>query len=260
VPEGDTIFRTAEVLRRALVRRPLVAFEAPRLRFDAFAPGTELTNVEARGKHLLIGFDDGRVLHTHMQMRGSWHVYERSQRWRRPAAQLRVSIDVPRATAVCFAAPVVEILGVRDLARHPRLSALGPDLCSPGADLDEVLRRLALAPSSTPVALALLDQRIACGVGNVYKSEVLFARRISPFAPLASLGAQERRELYETAGRLLRANLGGGPRVTAPGGLAVYRRTGRPCPRCRSPIASRRQGEAARMTYWCPTCQPANAA
>jgi endonuclease-8 len=255
VPEGDTIFRAATVLRRALAGERLVAFEAPRLRPTPFPDKTNVTTVEARGKHLLIGFDDGRVLHTHMQMSGSWHVYGRDQRWRRPEHQVRVRIDVPRATAVCFNAPVVELLSERDLERHPRLRALGPDLCSSDADLDEVVRRLASAPPSTEIGVALLDQRIACGIGNVYKSEVLFARRVDPFAPVASIDAEERRALYSTAGRMLRANLDGGPRVTAPGGVAVYRRAGRPCPRCRTAIASRRQGEAARSTYWCPTCQ-----
>jgi endonuclease-8 len=259
VPEGDTIFRSATVLRRALAGRPLIGFDAPRVRPEPFHEGTTVTTVEARGKHLLIGFDDGRVLHTHMQMSGSWHVYGPSARWRRPQAQMRVRIDVPDATAVCFNAPVVELLRERDLARHPRLAALGPDLCSPQVDLDEVIRRLARTPGSTEVGIALLDQRIACGIGNVYKSEVLFAGRVDPFAPLSSLGEGERRSLYDTAGRMLRANLDGGRRTTAPGGLAVYGKARRPCPRCGTPIASRRQGEAARATYWCPSCQPSAA-
>jgi endonuclease VIII len=255
VPEGDTIFRSATVLRRALAGRRVLGFEAPRVRPQPFREGTTVTTVEARGKHLLIGFDDGRVLHTHMQMSGSWHVYEPSMRWRRPHAQMRVRIDVPEATAVCFNAPVVELLRERDLARHPRLAALGPDLCSPEADLDEAMRRLAAMPGSTETGVLLLDQRIACGIGNVYKSEVLFARRVDPFAPLSSLEPADRRALYDTAGRMLRANLDGGRRMTAPGGLAVYGKAGRPCPRCGTAIASRRQGESARTTYWCPSCQ-----
>ncbi len=103
--------------------------------------------------------------------------------------------------------------------------------------------------------MALLDQRVASGIGNVIKSETLFARRVDPFTTLGDLDADTRRGLYAAASELLRRNLSGGPRVTSPGGLAVYGRTGRPCPRCRAPIASRRQGETARMTYWCPSCQ-----
>jgi endonuclease-8 len=255
VPEGDTIFRAAAVLRRALAGEPLVAFDAPRLRVDAFPEGTTVTGVEARGKHLLIGFDDGRVLHTHMRMSGSWHVYAPEQRWRRSAGQMRVAVSVPRAVAVCFNAPVVELLRERDLDHDPGLASLGPDLCSLHADLDEVMSRLEQVPPLTQIGVVLLDQRVASGIGNVYKSEVLFARRVDPFAPLSSLGVPERRAVYATAGVLLRSNLDGGRRVTAPGGLAVYGKRGRPCPRCGTAIASRRQGEAARTTYWCPSCQ-----
>jgi endonuclease-8 len=215
-------------------------------------------SVEARGKHLLVRFDDGRVLHTHLQMSGSWHVSPSPGRWRGPAHQVRALIEVPGAVAVCFRAPVVELLWERDLARHPRLAALGPDLCAPHVDLDDVLARAARLPAETEVGVALLDQRVASGIGNVYKSETLFARRVDPFAPLAALVPDARRALWATASELLRRNLDGGPRVTAPGGLAVYGKAGRPCPRCGSPIRSRRQGESARTTYWCPGCQPSS--
>ena len=255
MPEGDTIFRSATVLRRALAGRPVVAFDVPRLRPESFAEGTIVVSVEARGKHLLVGFSDGRVLHTHLQMSGSWHVYAPNQRWQRPSHQARAILGVPEALAVCFNAPVVELLRQHDLPRHPRLAALGPDLCSPDADLAEVVRRLERLPGDTPVGVALLDQRVACGIGNVYKSEVLFARSVDPFAPVGSLEAEVRSEIYAAAGRMLRANLDGGPRVTAPSGLAIYGKTGRPCPRCGTPIGSRRQGETARTTYWCPSCQ-----
>lgn len=260
MPEGDTIFRTAATLRAALAGKRLVRFETPRRRFEPFDPEVVVRSVEARGKHLLIFFGDGRVLHTHMQMSGSWHVYPNGARWRRPDHQARAIVGVSDAVAVCFEAPVVELLRERDLARHPRLTALGPDLCSPEVDLDEVLTRLDRMSPDTEIGVALLDQRVASGIGNVYKSETLFACRVDPFARLAGLGVTTRRELYATASRLLRANLGGQPRTTVPDGLAVYRKTGRPCPRCGSPIRSRRQGEAARTTFWCPSCQVAPAA
>jgi endonuclease-8 len=245
------------MLRATLGGHHLVRLEAPRIRFAAPPPDTHVRAVEARGKHLLISFDDARVLHTHMQMSGSWHVYPPGARWRRPAHQLRALVEVPGAVAVCFSAPVVELLRERDLARYPRLAALGPDLCSPEADLNDVLARLERSSPATEVGVALLDQRVASGIGNVYKNETLFARRVDPFARLADLDEDTRRGLYATASELLRRNLAGGPRVTAPGGLAVYRKAGRPCPRCGSPIRSRRQGEAARITYWCAACQPA---
>ncbi len=255
MPEGDTIFRTAVVLRGVLAGKPVRRFEAPRLRFEALPPGAAVRAVEARGKHLLISFDDGRVLHTHMQMSGSWHVYPAGGRWRRPAHQVRALIEVPGTIAVCFNAPVVELLREPELVRHPMLSALGPDLCSPDVDLDDVLGRLARLPADAEIGVALLNQRVASGIGNVYKSEALFDQRVDPFTPLGELDADTLRSLYATASHLLRRNLGGGPRTTSPGGLGVYGKAGRPCPRCGSTIASRRQGEAARTTYWCPTCQ-----
>lgn len=243
------------MLRRALAGKVVRRFEAPRLRFEPFARGTAVASVEARGKHLLIAFGDGRVLHTHMQMSGSWFVTRPAERPPRPAHQVRALLEVPDAVATCVRAPVVELLREHDLARHPRLAALGPDLCSPDADLDEVLARLDRMPPETSVGEALLDQRVACGIGNVYKSEVLHALRLEPFAPLVELDAPTRRTLYAKASELLRRNLDGGPRVTSAAGLAVYRRARRPCPRCGTPVASRRQGEGARPTYWCPSCQ-----
>lgn len=255
MPEGDTIFRTATSLRNALAGKPLVRLETARVHAGGPAPGTEVRSVEARGKHLLIGFADGRVLHTHMQMSGSWHVYRPGERWRRAPGAMRVLLEVPDAIAVCFSAPVVELLREHDLARHPQLSALGPDLCSPDADLAEALERLERLPPGTEIGVALLDQRVACGAGNVYKSETLFACRTDPFTGVGDLDRGVRRMILAKASELLRRNLDRGPRATYEGGLAVYGRARRPCPRCGTTIRSRRQGEAARTTYWCPACQ-----
>ncbi|HYH48558.1 MAG TPA: hypothetical protein VEG38_03320, partial [Acidimicrobiia bacterium] len=163
--------------------------------------------------------------------------------------------DVPVAVAVCFSAPIVEL--VEEPASHPRLAALGPDLCRPDADLAEALARLDRLPAATEIGTALLDQRVACGVGNVYKSEVLFACGVQPFASVGTLATEVRHRLLETAARLLQANLDAGGRTTVEGGLAVYGRGGRPCRRCGTPVQSRRQGDTARVTFWCPVCQPA---
>jgi endonuclease-8 len=257
MPEGDTIFRAATVLRRALAGERVRRLAVPRLLIDEREPATSVRTVEARGKHLLVRFDDGRVLHTHLGMSGSWYVDAPDRRRPRADHAVRALVEVPRATAICFDAPTVEILSERDLGRHPRLAALGPDLCADEPDLEDVLARLARLPGDTPIGVALLDQRVASGVGNVYKSETLFACRIDPWSPVGALDEATRRSLYATASGLLRRNLGGGPRVTAPGGVAVYRRAGRPCPRCGTTIVSARQGEAARNTYRCPSCQPA---
>ncbi len=261
MPEGDTIHRAVGRLRPVLERQTLLRFEAPRLLGDRPRPGTIIKRVEARGKHLLVHFDDGLTLQTHMRMTGSWHLYRTAERWRKPAHLMRALIEVNGWMAVCFAAPVVRTYrrahpgGALGTGIDP-VAHLGPDLCLPDADFDECLRRLATcADPSEEIGAVLLDQRVACGVGNVYKSEVLFACGVDPATPVADLDAPTRRRLIETASRLLRANLDGGPRTTVAGGLAVYGRQRQPCRRCGAPIRMRRQGEQARSTYWCPTCQ-----
>ncbi len=264
MPEGDTIHRSAARLSAALVGKRVVKFElrrSPRGRRPP-EPGTTVVGVDAAGKHLLMRFDDGQVLHTHMQMTGAWHVYRRGERWRRPGHTARVIVEVDDGTvAVCFAAPVVELrrdvgeLRVASSAARS-LARLGPDLCEADPDLDEVQARLARIEGPTELGVALLDQRVAAGIGNVYKSEVCWAERVSPFTPVALLDEPVRRRLFATAHRLLRANLGSSRRVTFQGGLAVYGRAGRACPRCRTRVVRRAQGTDERLTFWCPTCQP----
>jgi endonuclease-8 len=255
MPEGDTIHRTAATLRSVLEGRDLERFEAPRVRGRPPAAGVRIEAVEARGKHLLIRFGDGTVLHSHMRMSGSWHTYRTGEPWQRHASRARVIIETGTSVAVCFDAPVIELLDERGLARHPQLTALGPDLCTADPDIDETLRRMGALDPATPIGVALLDQRVASGVGNVYRSEVLWASRVDPFRPVGEVATEQRRELLVTAARMLRANLGGGRRETVPGGLAVYDRAGRSCRRCAVAIRTRRLGEQARSVWWCPGCQ-----
>jgi hypothetical protein len=187
MPEGDTIHRAASRLAPALVGRTVLRFEAHRVPPPWPKPGVEVTGVEARGKHLLVHFDDGWTLQTHMRMSGSWHLYRPRERWRKPRHLLRALVEVGPAldggehegwVAVCFSAPMVQ------LVREPRTLHLGPDLCTPDADLDEAVRRMDAAEPTTPLVDVLLDQRICCGVGNVYKSEVLFALGLHPLIPI----------------------------------------------------------------------------
>ncbi len=254
MPEGDTLHRAAARLRPALVGRPLVRFEAPRLLGERPAVGTEIVAVEAVGKNLLIRFDGGLVLRTHLGMPGVWHLYEDGERWRLPRHLVRALVAVPGWEAVCFRAPRV------DTTRGDPVGHLGPDLCTPDPDLDEALRRFAAHPDPTvEIAVALLDQQLASGIGNVYKSEVLHRERVDPFAPLGDVPESTRRRLLATANRLLLHNLGTRRRTTVagpPGSLAVYRRAGRPCRQCGTPVRMVRHGEHARSTYWCPRCQP----
>jgi endonuclease-8 len=256
MPEGDTIYRTAKLLRDALIGRTLIRFETPRpvpgIRPE---PGEQIGEVRSRGKHLLVRFSSGTTLHTHMRMTGVWRVFASGEPGRKSPSQVRVVIETQDVVAACFSAPVVELLTDADIRRHPALAALGADLCDPDPDLDDALRRMAGLVRTTPIGEALLDQRVAAGVGNVYRSEVLWLCEIDPFATLADVPEPARRALLQTAHRQLRRNLGPGPRRTVPSGLAVYNRAGRPCLRCGSRIQVRRSGEQARSTWWCPACQ-----
>lgn len=255
MPEGDTIHRTAARLRQVLDAKQLVRFDAPRLVGDRPLVGDTITSVEAVGKSLLISFDTGLVLHTHMKMTGAWHMYRSGERWQKGAHLMRALLDVGEWVAVCFAAPVVETYHVAASAPSP-VSHLGPDLCVHAADIETAVARMASqVDASCSLADALLDQRIACGIGNVYKSEALWACRLSPFATVGSLDDSTRTALLATAAKQLRSNLNTTSRTTVPGGLAVYGRRGKPCRRCETPVQMQQFGVQPRSTYWCPTCQ-----
>jgi len=269
MPEGDTLFRTAAGLRPYLVGRDVLAARAqgpgavPQIHRIV---GKRIDSVESQGKNLLIRFDGGLQIRTHLRMNGSWHRYRPGERWRRPPGRARLVLEVDGAVAVCFDAPVVELFETRSEALHPSLSRLGPDVLAPDFDATEAHRRLrAPERAELEVGVALLDQRALTGIGNVYKNEVLWIERVSPFARVATLDDATLDRLIASALRLMRANIDvrrGPERVTtsgdrgAPGALYAYGRTGRPCRRCGTPIAVARQGDdLPRSTYWCPTCQ-----
>ena len=271
MPEGDTLFRTAAGLRAYLLGRRVTAARTggpgalPQVERIV---GQEITAVDALGKNLLIRFGNGLEIRTHLRMRGTWHRYRPDEPWRRPRGRARLVIEVPGAVAVCFDAPVVELLEQRAEAVHPSLGRLGPDLLAQDFDPAEAVRRLRdPSRASTAIGEALVDQRALAGIGNVYKSEVLWLERVAPAMPVGELDDATLTRLVTTAADLLRANAerGHGPqRVTtgrdrhAVGPLYAYGRTGRPCRRCGAPIRSAQQGrELPRTTYWCPVCQPA---
>jgi endonuclease-8 len=260
MPEGDTIHRSAAALRTALVGKPVVRFDAPRLYGPKPQLGRVIELVESHGKHLEIIWDDGLVLHTHMRMTGSWHLYRTGERWRKPDSQMRVAIEVADWVAVCFNAPDVETYREFDMHRHPGFGRLGPDLCTaPVKELEECARRIYDYPEpATPISEVLLDQHVACGVGNVYRSEILWACELSPFAEVQALHPADCVQVIHSAARMLRANLSSSTRVTQPdipGGLAVYGRNGQRCARCGDTVLVKRVGEHARLVYWCPGCQ-----
>lgn len=255
MPEGDTIHRTARTLRDWLQGREVTAARTTVARLPAHKlVGRRITDVEPRAKHLLIRFDNGLVLHTHMRMTGSWHVYGQGDRWRKPAHQARIVIEAGERMAVCFNAPVVELLADKGEHAHPALTRLGPDVLVDPLDLDEVRRRAAALPPTTPIGDALLDQHVVSGVGNIWRCEALFHERLDPWQTLAETDGQALDALVVTAARLMRARLvtDGTP---ARAGHHVYGRARRPCHRCGTPIQIAKLGEHARDVYWCPKCQ-----
>ena len=274
MPEGDTLFRTATVLRDVLLGRTITAARArPGGAQMARVVGARIDRVDAQGKHLLIGFDNGLTLHTHLRMNGSWHRYRAGERWRRSPARAVCVIEVPDAVVVCFDAPVVELMDTRALAIHPALAGLGPDLLAANPDVDAALSRLgASGRRDMTIGEALLDQRVMAGLGNVYRSELLWEALLSPFVPVAEVGEDTLRRLIDRGATLLRANRDTSDRVTTPdalGGppgsdgprrgmrkLSVYGRAGRPCPRCGRPISAIVFGELPRRVFWCANCQP----
>ena len=251
MPEGDTLFNTALTLRPALLGESLTAVNIRSRGMYRLRVGDVVRSVEAVGKFLEIVVERGLALRTHLHMTGVWHLYEQGERWRRPRHLARAVLETESHVAVCFAAPTVEVGPAAD----DRLAHLGPDLCHTDVDLDAVLERVAGSDPSTEIAEVLLDQRLAAGIGNVYKNEVLWACEVSPFRPLADVDEPMRRRLYETAAEQLQANLGRWKRQTHPKGLAVYNRAGQGCYRCFGRIRTIEHGDIGRRTWWCADCQ-----
>jgi endonuclease VIII len=244
LPEGDTIWRTATALRRRIEGK--VVLEA-RPSSIGRLNGRRVESVDANGKHLVIAFDGGIALHSHMRMTGSWHLYRPGERWRQPAWRATVVLAFDDVVAVCFAAPVMEL--VSDARRA--VAHLGPDILGETFDVGEVVRRARLSDASTLGEL-LLEQRVCAGIGNIYKCEALWQLRLNPWTPTAGLADETLRHLYLTARDLMQRNL-----VTPIHRQqhAVHGRGRRPCPRCGSPIRIETQGALARLTYFCPRCQ-----
>ncbi len=272
MPEGDTLARIALTLRDALVGHRVVRFSSPipALR-DQELEGRTIASVETRGKNLLVAFDDGRTLHTHLRMAGEWHLYGRESSWRRPRDTALVTIETDDRVAVMFrterrgAPPIVRLLSADALRRDRMLRSLGPDVLSPSFDVDEATRRVHSSVHPT-IAEALLDQRDVAGIGNEYKSELLFLARIDPRRAPKSIPKEQIRALLERARDLMTKNVARGRsgrfaiagRATrfGPGATRwVYGRARRPCLECGALIAELRQGLDRRSTYYCPRCQ-----
>jgi endonuclease-8 len=252
MPEGDTILRTARTLERALSGKRVVKFESvyPQLdsRLEAPLVGQTVARVYANGKHLLIDFSGGQTLRTHMRMNGSWHIYRRGEKWQRPHRDMRIVLATDDYEAVAFLVPEAEV--VKNVARHDRLRALGPDILGDDFDLAEARRRLRAKPEEE-IGNVLLNQRVIAGIGNIYKSESLFLAGVLPFHRVDELTDAQLDAIVESARTLMRASVA----ATTDVRRWVYERPGRLCRRCRTLIEFQKQGLDARGTYWCPSCQ-----
>jgi endonuclease-8 len=276
MPEGDTIFRAARTLNRALAGRVVTRFESvfpalTRVHDDAPITGRTVESITAAGKHVLMRFSGDLVLRTHMRMNGSWHIYRPGERWQRSRRDMRIVIATEAFEAVGFNVPVAEFLQGRAIQRQEDLRLMGPDLLGASFDEAEAMRRLR-ARGDAAIADALLNQRVVAGIGNVYKSEVLFLCGVNPFTSVADIDDERLRCLLTTARTHLHANVidptasivtyRGYRRTTRRADpaerLYVYGRAGQPCRTCGVHIEIRAQGRDARLTYWCPSCQPAS--
>jgi endonuclease-8 len=276
MPEGDTIFRTARNLGRALTGKQITVFRSTYPLLTRFHEDTPLTGqtvdrVEARGKWLLIHFSGGGTLSTHMLMNGSWHIYRHGERWQQPRFNMRIVIENVDFIAVGFRVPIAEMHTAQSLMRDRRIPSPEIDVLKPDFDAGAVMRRIQ-AHGNEEIADVLLHQEVLAGVGNVFKSEICFVTGTNPFCKVFGLSEDQLRALIATAQKLVGANVledsgdtivtyGGRKRRTTresdPGAsLWAYGRTGEPCRRCGEPIRRRVQGPDARVTFWCRRCQP----
>jgi endonuclease-8 len=248
--EGDTILRAARRIGAALAGETIAA-TAPNPRGRAAGierlDGRRLERVESHGKNLLLHFGD-LVLHSHMGMNGSWHVYPRGAPWPKPRPAAWAVLAGETQEAVQFGGPTLRLIPAARLGRDPQIARLGPDILAPDFDPEALVRSLRTEPART-LGDALLDQTLVAGIGNIFKSEACFAARLDPWRPVADLSDDDLRAVLEAARSLMQEAVASGRHSHA-----VYRGR-RPCPNCGGRIASRGQGEANRTTYWCPRCQ-----
>jgi endonuclease-8 len=279
MPEGDTIYRAAHALQKALGGKVVAAFETGLAKLASVNDGTPLVGrtvekVEARGKWCLIFFSGDLILVTHMLMSGTWHIYKTGEKWWQPMNRMRVAITCGDYQAVAFNVPIAEFHTARSLEHSSQVPRLGPDVLADEFSIEagvQALRERAASHPTDEIAAVLLNQRVLAGLGNVYKSEVAFAAGVNPFRQMSTITEREMTAMIDASRKYLKANVLGGSGngiVTYTGNrrtthsmdssdrLWVYGRQGKECRSCGTSILMRKQGEQARSTYWCPTCQP----
>jgi formamidopyrimidine-DNA glycosylase len=260
MPEGDTVFLAARRLHEALAGWVLLAtdFRVPAIA-TADLSGQMVREVVSRGKHLLLRTDAGVTLHTHFKMDGRWSLHRPGERWSGPSHRVRAVLETEPWIAVGTLLGIVELLPT---AREDEaLGHLGPDVLGPDWDAGEAARRLRADPDR-PVGQALIDQSVMAGPGNVYKSEVLFLRGIHPWTHVGDVADVD--AVIDLVKRVMEANRSTGVQVTTGDTRRgrdrwVYGRGRQPCRRCGTPILVGEQPgpRGQRVTYWCPSCQPA---
>ena len=270
MPEGDTVHKVADRMRPGLEKRALTRVWLRDRGVVEPLTGATVSELAVKGKHFLVCIEQSHVVHVHLGMRGRWHAYDAGAPWQLPRQLASLELATDERRFVCFRAARAELLRRADVATHPGLSRLGPDLAVGPVDYLDVVRRARRAEPRT-VSDLLLDQRVACGLGNEYKSELLFLEGVHPRTQTDVVRDETLERLYRRGHELLSANLGpwrrttrerelarvaAGERVPAEERLWAYGRAGLPCHRCGARIAVARMGDAARPTYWCRRCQP----
>jgi endonuclease VIII len=244
MPEGDAVHRAAARLQPLVGQRIAAESPHPRARATCVAEridGRLLESVEAVGKNLVLRFEGGIAVRSHLRMSGRWSVRPKGAS---AAGKPWLVLAGDRAEAVLWNGPVLEL--------HLRaLDHVGPDILGQPPRIDAMLDRLRVVDPRRTVGETLLDQSLVSGIGNMWMAEILWTSRLSPWRRLGDVSEDERRSVLETAAASMTAALQRGRASRR----SVYRRAGRPCPRCRTRIASRGQGDANRIAYWCPGCQ-----
>ena len=257
MPEGDTIHHAANRMRPVLAGRIPDEILTPHPRFakDRWPErlaGRRIEAVDAHGKHLFIRFEGDLVIHSHLRMTGWWGVFEHGARWRRSPKRAWLVLRAAGHDVVEFDGPVLELMTASRARFDQQLAALGPDVLAPEFDRERFLRRLREDDPTRPIGDALLDQRTVAGLGTIWRSEGCFAAGVDPWRATGALSDEEALAVVEAVRPPMArsATEGFDPHKTR-----IYGKSGRPCPRCGTPIRSGGQGDNNRRTYWCPACQ-----
>jgi endonuclease-8 len=257
MPEGDTIHYAASRIRPVLEGAVPDELATPHPRFarDRWAEkldGRAVTSVDAHGKHLFLRFEGDLVIHSHLRMTGSWGTYRSGQPWRRSPRRAWFVARAGDGEVVQFDGPVLELMTAARARADQRIAGLGPDILAPELDEAAFLRRLRADDPTRPIGDALLDQRTIAGIGNLWKAEGCWEAQVDPWRPTGTVADEEALAVVHATRPRMQRSARDGHQTR---GVKVYKRAGRPCPRCGERILERGQWEDNRTTFWCPGCQ-----